>query len=152
MDLIDFAAKEELELIEENTVLENSNIQDLKDLIIKYLSGRDVNLFKEIKHLNIEINIKEKFHSSFSQNVINNILSLKRGETTSYSEIGRDINSKAYQAIGTVLKNNPVPLIIPCHRVIKKSGNIGGFMGETNSSWQLNLKKDLLKIESLKDL
>lgn len=152
MDLIDFAAKEELELIEENTVLENSNVQDLKDLIIKYLSGRDVNLFKEIKHLNIEINIKEKFHSSFSQNVINNILSLKRGETTSYSEIGRDINSKAYQAIGTVLKNNPVPLIIPCHRVIKKSGNIGGFMGETNSSWQLNLKKDLLKIESLKDL
>lgn len=109
-------------------------------------------MFKEIKDLDIEIDIKEKFHSSFSQNVINNILSLNRGETTSYSEIGRDINSKAYQAIGTVLKNNPVPLIIPCHRVIKKSGNIGGFMGETNNSWQLNLKKDLLKIESLKDL
>ncbi|MFX1326482.1 MAG: methylated-DNA--[protein]-cysteine S-methyltransferase [Promethearchaeota archaeon] len=96
--------------------------------------------------------MKEKFPSSFSQSVINNILSLKRGETTSYSEIGKNIDSKAYQAIGTVLKNNPIPLIIPCHRVIRKNGNIGGFMGETNNGWQLKLKKDLLNIESLNDL
>ncbi|MHA2392511.1 MAG: methylated-DNA--[protein]-cysteine S-methyltransferase [Promethearchaeota archaeon] len=152
IDIIDYLEKEQLELIEEKELIEKGSIHDLKKLITNYLSGMDVNLSNKIKDLDIELNIEEKFQTKFSQNVINNILTLNRGETTSYSEIGRKIGSKAYRAIGNVLKNNPVPLIIPCHRVIRKNGDIGGFMGETNNSWQQNIKKDLLRIEQITDI
>ena len=74
-------------------------------------------------------------------------MKLNRGEITTYSEIGNKIGSTAFRAIGNVLRRNPLPLIIPCHRVIKKNGDIGGFMGEANYSWQQNLKKGLLQIE-----
>ena len=97
--------------------------------------------------LNIDLGIEEKFPTKFSQDVLNYISHLKRGEMTTYSEIGAKIKSKAYRAIGSVLKKNPLPLIIPCHRVIRKDGTIGGFMGETNESWQQNLKRDLLELE-----
>ena len=72
------------------------------------------------------------------------------GEITTYSDIGRNIGSKAYRAIGNVMKNNPLPLIIPCHRVIKKNGDLGGFMGKMDKVWQTNLKLNLLKIEGSK--
>ena len=45
------------------------------------------------------------------------------------------------------MKKNQLPLIIPCHRVIKKNGAIGGYAGRFNNSWQQNLKLELLKLE-----
>ena len=71
------------------------------------------------------------------------------GETASYSKIGKAIGTKAYRAVGTVLKKNPLPLIIPCHRVLKKNHNIGGFMGDVKDSWKITLKQNLLKIEGI---
>ena len=50
-----------------------------------------------------------------------------------------------------MLANNKTPIKIPCHRVIKKNGDIGGFMGESDRSWQRNLKKGLLDLEQLAD-
>lgn len=76
--------------------------------------------------------------------MINNV---KYGEIITYSDIGNKVVSKAYRAIGNVLRKNPLPLIIPCHRVIKKNGETGGFMGKMDNKWQQNLKMDLLKIE-----
>jgi len=111
------------------------------------LQGNNINLFEEFKKLKIELNLKDKFKTNFSQNVINTLLKLKPGETTTYSEIGNKINSKAYRAIGNVCKSNPIPLIIPCHRVLRKNGEIGGFMGKSDKTWETNLKKQLLKIE-----
>ncbi|KKN24283.1 hypothetical protein LCGC14_0896510 [marine sediment metagenome] len=77
---------------------------------------------------------------------------LNRGEITTYSEIGNKIGSKAFRAIGNVLRGNPLPLIIPCHRVIKKNGGIGGFMGKSEQGWRQNLKKKLLEIEGFTNL
>ena len=72
------------------------------------------------------------------------------GTGLSYSigvALAAKINSKAYRAVGGVLRNNPLPLIIPCHRVIKQDGKLGGFMGKMDKDWQTNLKRSLLKIE-----
>ncbi|MCK4286394.1 MAG: MGMT family protein [Candidatus Lokiarchaeota archaeon] len=96
--------------------------------------------------------MKEKFPTAFSLSVINKLANLNRGEITTYSEIGTMIGSKAYRAIGNVLRKNPLPLIIPCHRVIKRNGEIGGFMGESDESWQQNLKRNLLEIEQVTNL
>ncbi|MHA2400283.1 MAG: methylated-DNA--[protein]-cysteine S-methyltransferase [Promethearchaeota archaeon] len=122
-------------------------IFELKETILEYLAGKDINLFATINELDIDLNLNNKFPTKFSQKVYSSLLSVKYGELTNYSEIGEKIGSKAYRAIGNVLRGNPLPLIIPCHRVIKKNGEIGGFMGISEKSWQQTLKKKLIEIE-----
>ncbi|MHA2130939.1 MAG: methylated-DNA--[protein]-cysteine S-methyltransferase [Promethearchaeota archaeon] len=146
-DVIGYIRKEKLELIEVKELVEHKDIQLLKGLICKYLSGININLVESIEDLNIDLALQEKFPTRFSLDVIQNLMNLNLGEITTYSDIGNKIGSRAFRAIGNVLRNNPLPLIIPCHRVIKKSGDIGGFMGETSHSWQQNLKKELIEIE-----
>jgi O-6-methylguanine DNA methyltransferase len=151
MHAIDYNKKMKHELINEKDLVNYGNIQTLYELILNYLSGKNVNLYDYTKDLNIELDVSEKFPTKFSQKVISNLASLNRGEVTTYSEIGNKMGSKAYRAIGNILRRNPLPLIIPCHRVIKKNGDLGGFMGEANKSWQLNLKRSLLEIEKISE-
>lgn len=148
---IAYIKEKKLELIKEKALTKYGNIQTLQNLILSYLSGKNVNIYDNIKDLNIDLGVKKKFPTEFSQDVICNLTNLDRGEITTYSEIGSRMDSKAYRAIGNILRNNPLPLIIPCHRVIKKNGDIGGFMGESKKSWQQNLKRRLLEIEQLPD-
>ena len=52
------------------------------------------------------------------------------GETRSYKWVAQQIgNPKAVRAVGQALRRNPYPLIIPCHRVIKEDGSLGGYAG-----------------------
>ena len=148
-DAMDYILREKLELFEDNSFTDCKEILALKNLILSYLSGKNFNLIDKIKGLNINLAEEEKFPTEFSRDVIKSLINLDRGEKTTYSEIGDKIGSKAYRAIGNVLRKNPIPLIIPCHRVLKKNGDIGGFMGESDKGWQVNLKKILLKIEEL---
>ena len=148
-DAMNYILREKLELFKDNSFTDCKEILALKNLILNYLSGKNLNLIDKIKGLNINLAEEEKFPTEFSRNVIKSLINLDRGEKTTYSEIGEKIGSKAYRAIGNVLRKNPIPLIIPCHRVLKKNGDIGGFMGESDKGWQVNLKKVLLKIEEL---
>ena len=148
---ITFIKEKKYELIKEKDLSKYGNIQALQNLIFSYLSGKNVNLYDNIKDLHIDLGVKKKFQTEFSQNVISNLVNLDRGEITTYSEIGNRIDSTAYRAIGNILRRNPLPLIIPCHRVLRKNGDIGGFMGESDRSWQRNLKRRLLEIEQLTD-
>ena len=68
------------------------------------------------------------------------LLDIRYGETLSYGEIGDRIGTKAYRAIGNACGKNPIPILIPCHRVVGKD-NIGGF------SLGLDLKRKLLDME-----
>ena len=69
------------------------------------------------------------------------------GTTTTYKLIAKKINSSPL-AVGNALAKNPFPYIVPCHRVIKTNGSIGGFMGSTEPE-QTKLKQNLLKFEQL---
>ena len=51
------------------------------------------------------------------------------GETRTYGDIAKELNTSP-RAVGNACRSNPVPIFIPCHRVISSSGN-GGFMGQT---------------------
>ena len=77
----------------------------------------------------------------FQEKVWRELLKIKYGERISYGEIGERIGSKAYRAIGNACGKNPIPLIIPCHRVVGKN-NLGGF------SLGIELEKKLLDIEN----
>ncbi len=51
------------------------------------------------------------------------------GETRSYIDIARDIGCKSPRAIGQANGDNPIPIIIPCHRVVAADGSLGGYSG-----------------------
>ena len=72
------------------------------------------------------------------------ILSLiPKGKVTTYGEIARALNSKAYRAVGNAMAKNPNPILVPCHRVVNSNGEIGGYaLGVT-------MKINLLKKEGI---
>ena len=70
------------------------------------------------------------------------LLEIPYGELRSYGEIARSIGEpSAARAVGAAVGDNPLPLVIPCHRVIESSGKLGGFAGG------VGLKKRLLALE-----
>jgi O-6-methylguanine DNA methyltransferase len=147
-DVIDYVKESKLKLADKNDLNEQKIVEDLINLIGSYLKGEKVNLYSQLKELKIEIPFDKLFSSSFSKKVIQYLIdNINHGKIISYSEIGENIGSKAYRAIGNIMKNNQLPLLIPCHRVIRKDGAIGGYAGRFNNSWQQNLKMELLKLE-----
>ena len=119
----------------------------MRHIINGYLKDGKTNLFRTLKEMDISFDLDDKFNTPFSERVLKALLKIKPGEITTYSNLAKTINSKAYRAVGGVLRNNPLPLIIPCHRVIKQDGKLGGFMGKMDGDWQANLKRSLLKLE-----
>ncbi|HUW90718.1 MAG TPA: MGMT family protein [Candidatus Nanopelagicaceae bacterium] len=124
-----------------------SILLEMQNSINAYLKDGNTNLFNALKEMGISFDLDDTFNTPFSESVLKALLKIEPGEITTYSDLAKRINSKAYRAVGGVLRNNPLPLIIPCHRVIKKDGKLGGFMGKMEEVWQTNLKRSLLKVE-----
>ena len=78
----------------------------------------------------------------FQQKIWQALQTIPYGQTRSYQEIAGQIgNFKACRAVGYANHNNPIAIIIPCHRVIGKSGRLTGYAGG------LELKERLLRLE-----
>ncbi len=84
----------------------------------------------------------------FAKKVYKAVLEIPLGQVRTYKWVARKIGRPgAYRAVGQVLKNNPYPLIIPCHRIIESSGSLGGYLGGKKT------KKKLLDLErQIRDL
>ena len=68
---------------------------------------------------------------AFYTKALKAVLTIPYGETSSYKEIARKTgNPKGVRAVGNANARNPIPLIIPCHRVIKHDGRLGGYGGK----------------------
>ncbi len=82
--------------------------------------------------------------TEFQQRVWEELLWIPCGETRSYGEVAKNIRKpKAVRAVGGACGTNPIPLLIPCHRVLATNRQIGGFSGG------LEWKKKLLATEGL---
>lgn len=68
--------------------------------------------------------------TDFQQRVWRALQKITAGQTRTYGELAESLGSGA-RAVGNACRNNPVPLIVPCHRVVAKNG-IGGFSGKTS--------------------
>ncbi len=100
--------------------------------IIEYLTGKRKQFDFPIHHINTE----------FRKKTLDEVAKIPYGKTASYKDIAKRMgNPKACRAVGTANATNPLPLIIPCHRVISHNGKIGGFGGG------LSTKKYLLNLE-----
>lgn len=81
----------------------------------------------------------------FQRKVLDAVRKIPHGSTTTYGEISRSLGrgASASRAVGGAVGANPLPIIIPCHRVLASGGGLGGF------GLGLGLKKRLLEIEGV---
>jgi len=80
--------------------------------------------------------------TKFELDVLRAVSTIPSGETRTYKEIANAIGRKgAARAVGNALRKNPYPVTIPCHRVIRKDGSLGGY------SLGKNKKEELLRKE-----
>ncbi len=77
---------------------------------------------------------------SFSEKCYSLLRRVPKGKVTTYKEIAKSLRSRAYRAVGSAMHCNPYAPEVPCHRVVKSNGEVGGFA--------LGKKK---KIEMLKE-
>lgn len=84
--------------------------------------------------------------TDFQLRVWQQLVSIPAGQVMTYGEIARKLSSSA-QAVGNACRSNPVPLIIPCHRVVAATG-LGGFAGQTEGYFT-DIKRQLLRHEGL---
>ena len=68
------------------------------------------------------------------------------GKLRSYGDIARELSSSAL-AVGGACGANPIPVVVPCHRVIAAGNRIGGFMGAASEGFELGIKRWLLEHE-----
>ncbi len=71
--------------------------------------------------------VKGIMEEGFNEKCYQILKKVPKGKVTTYREIARAIHSKAYRAVGNAMNKNPYAPKVPCHRVVKSSGEIGGF-------------------------
>ncbi|MDH5408317.1 MAG: methylated-DNA--[protein]-cysteine S-methyltransferase [Gammaproteobacteria bacterium] len=84
--------------------------------------------------------------TEFQRKVWQEMQKIPHGETCSYSDIAKKINSSP-RAVGNACRANPIPVIVPCHRVVAKTG-LGGYCGETVGRF-IDTKQWLLRHEGV---
>jgi len=82
--------------------------------------------------------------SEFRKRILQTVHQIPLGEVSSYQLIAQQSGCEnGARAAGTAMADNPFPLIIPCHRILKSDGHLGNYQGG------LNMKRDLLKKEGV---
>lgn len=106
-----------------------------KDELLKYFKGLDYDFSK------IKLDLSNL--SSFTQNVLKELINIPYASTITYKELAFRLNSNAIRAVGTALSKNPYLIILPCHRVIRSDASLGRFTCDVP-----NMKEYLIKLEN----
>lgn len=109
----------------------------LREQITAYFDGAYVNFDKDIPIITDGLSL-------FAGQVLDTCRDIGFGQTVSYGRLAEMAGkSGAARAVGGALAKNPLPLIVPCHRVVRSDGKIGGFSAAGGTT----IKKRLLKLE-----
>ena len=96
------------------------------------------------KRENFSVPVKFLWGTDFQKNVWENLLQIPYGKTWSYSELAEKLNNpQAVRAVGAANGQNPISIIVPCHRVIGKNSSLTGYAGG------LAAKEYLLRLEKI---
>jgi methylated-DNA-[protein]-cysteine S-methyltransferase len=89
-----------------------------------------------------ELDMDLRLAAGFSRRVLDELAHVPYGEVTTYGELAkRAERPRAARAVGTVMNRNPIPIVLPCHRVVGASGSLTGYGGG------LDRKEALLRLE-----
>ena len=101
-----------------------------------FLNGADIRLSLDLLRLDL--------CSPFQQQVLRADHAIPRGSVSTYRLIAKHIgNPRSARAVGTAQATNPFPIVIPCHRVIRSDGTLGGYGGG------LEMKRRILEMEGI---
>lgn len=119
--------------------LDKGFFRDLQERIVAYFEGYQIEFGKEIPV------ILEGF-TPFGLSVLAACRNIKPGHKMTYSGLAKKAGRpRASRAVGSTLARNPLPLIIPCHRVVRTDGKLGGF----SAPGGVSLKQKMLDLERL---
>jgi methylated-DNA-[protein]-cysteine S-methyltransferase len=106
---------------------------------------RELDLYFEGKLTEFDLPLDWRLSKDFRRRALHAIDRIPYGKTRSYTEIARSAgNERAVRAAGTACGANPIPIVVPCHRVLRTSGALGGYGGG------LPMKEALLKLEGVR--
>ncbi|VVB95432.1 Methylated-DNA--protein-cysteine methyltransferase [uncultured archaeon] len=114
--------------------LKEKKMQEATFELERYFEGEETDFSMEVDLSSL---------SPFTRKVLNETRKIRYGATITYSDLARNIGTAAVRAVGGALSRNPIPIIIPCHRVVAKNG-IGGY------SAGIGIKTRLLELEKTK--
>jgi len=91
---------------------------------------------------------------NLDKKIYKKLLEVPKGKITTYGELAKSVGLKNGQrAVGKIMNKNPYPVIIPCHRVVKSNGKIGGYAyGEEIKSNMLSQEGIIIKNGKILDL
>jgi len=96
-------------------------LPSLQERIIAYFEGENVDF-------SVEPPVLLNHATAFTRKVLNACRAIPFGQTRTYSDLAEQVGSPgAARAVGGVMASNPLPLIVPCHRVLRSDGGLGGF-------------------------
>ena len=121
----------------EDTQAEKTFLPDLQERIIAYFEGENVDFSTDPA-------VSLDGLSAFDRKVLQTCRKIPRGEITTYGDLAVRVGHPgAARAVGSALAHNPIPLILPCHRVLRSDGSLGGF----SAPGGLTTKQNLLRHE-----
>jgi methylated-DNA-[protein]-cysteine S-methyltransferase len=105
---------------------------------------RELDLYFDGKLAEFDLPLDWRLSDGFRKKVQQAINRIPYGRTRSYTEVARSAgNERAVRAAGTACGANPLPIVVPCHRVLRSGGALGGYGGG------LPMKEALLKLEGV---
>jgi methylated-DNA-[protein]-cysteine S-methyltransferase len=91
-----------------------------------------------------DLEVDTRFLPDYQRAVLGELAQVEYGTTTTYGTLAaRTGNARAARAVGTVMNRNPIPIVLPCHRVVGASGKLTGYAGG------LERKELLLRLEGV---
>lgn len=104
--------------------------------------ARELDEYFEGKRRRFDLSIDLTLTRGFRRSVIAHLPDIPYGRTESYSQVATAVgNPKAARAVGSACATNPIPIVVPCHRVLRADGSLGGYGGG------LEAKTALLRLE-----
>lgn len=107
-------------------------------------AARELDEYFDGKRKAFDLNLDLSLSRGFRQLVQMHLPEIGYGQTVSYREMAEMVgNPKAVRAVGTACATNPLPVVVPCHRVLRTDGSLGGYIGG------LEAKTTLLELEAV---
>jgi len=107
---------------------------------------RELDLYFEGKLTEFDLPLDWRLTDGFRKKVQRAIARIPYGQTRTYTDMARSAgNERAVRAAGTACGSNPIPIVVPCHRVLRTGGGLGGYGGG------LPMKRALLELEAAED-
>lgn len=112
-------------------------LEDLFGQFSEYFAGARA-------HLDLDYDLQEYGLSSFARRVFREASKVPFGRTRTYNRIGELAGKpEAYRQVLSILMTNPIPLLIPCHRIVTHKSGIGSFVGgQERKRWLLTMEKE----------